>query len=170
MVKAIFLKGRASSGKTPTLKSFILSVFDSQKCECIESGFHIAEYLEPFKIDVLKDILTVMEDAYILFKIDDKYVGITSQGDYKNLMTQIYNHFSELVRIHSKGKKVKCDVFVSAVRTRGQTIEFVNDNFKKNEIEIIKKTFVSKEDLKVDANRKDKESLIGEFKRILSEV
>ena len=103
-MRIIALQGQGNTGKTTTLKLLI---------EKILSNGH--KLIAP-NLSELTTMLKGKGDAWAVFTVENKQVGITTRGDFEQA---IICDFGQIMKYGN------CDVFVCAIRTSGGTVNCI---------------------------------------------
>lgn len=127
-MKVIALRGTENTGKSKCIKQLIQMLKEEY---AISFGL-----LEPkAKADKGKDIsdskywvrnaLSVDGDVYAIFEYNGLFLGITSQGDGKTYLKKAYTQICS--ELESKRNKKQPDIFICAIRRKGDTISYVEE-------------------------------------------
>lgn len=133
-MKIIALRGKANTGKSTSLK-MLIDMFDKNKFSVVECAA-----LEPYSKkdsinaindakNCLKKLLLLDSDIYAVFNVNDKYIGITTQGDSAVYLNNSLNNINKAIMNKSMNGD-ECAVFICSVRTYGNTCDFVSINLK----------------------------------------
>jgi len=133
MEKIITLYGRGEIGKTETLNLFI---------DLLEVATTGCQMPTPQKIGF---------DRKVTFNYKGKIVSICTAGDNANELNDNREYFIER----------KCEISISASRTRGKTVEILNELASANSLSLIKyKKIIDYKD-RVAVNKKQAEQLMN---------
>ena len=132
--KIIALKGKESLGKTETIHM----VFRK-----LEEKYPQAK-VEHFAPDTEIDIKVIMD-------IGETKVGIESQGDPKH---RLGGSLSEFYAAH-------CNIIICATRTRGMTVQWVEEYSDQYEIEYIDQSYDTSPTTQPETNNKTAECIIS---------
>ena len=140
----IALRGKSGTGKSSLLKELI-SIFckndffrknDICVVECGILRPHIrndsTNEINEAKKSIEKLIL-LNSDIYVVFKVKGKYIGIATQGDSRYYLEESLSKINKAI-VNDGKDNGKCDIFICAVRTFGDTCKFVFDNSKNGEL------------------------------------
>ncbi len=117
MEKIIGLYGKGSCGKTATL-NFLIDLLTVATTSCPMPTPHTGDRKETFTYN-------------------DKVISICTDGDYEEILEENISYFN----------KQKCDIVITATRTRGKTCDALNTFASKNKISTvdwIKKSYDAK--------------------------
>lgn len=141
-MKIIALQGKGETGKTTTLKLLINKTFENFEYQTVCSSRvykDIKKEIELERINRSRNIKYSIDDITIVLKINEKIIGICTQGDTDELLKDAFKIFD----IN------KCQLCFCACRTRGNTVDFLNFR-KKEALTIIKKNIIRKINMNFD--------------------
>ena len=148
-MKVLALRGKSSSGKTHTLKRFILKIDHMKDHSLIEVGYIKGDKCNLMAIthEELSDILESNDDVYAIYDVNGTIVCVTTQGDAKKYMDQTLKNLKQKL-ISKNGTSIKdFDIYICSVRkgrNESETAQFVKGVSDDN-VEYIEKTEIGKD-------------------------